>query len=165
MITSVKLTSSKLQYIDSKIKAANRTAAKHNLQPITCESIGFEKREVKVKGHTIIVAFYEVVIKGETPIVDGWVFVASVKHTENGNILRSHSELAVPEIYRSTSSRLCEVCHTSRERSETYIIHKDCEFKQVGSSCLKDFFKADIHAIAKFFDDMLDIIQEARRYG
>lgn len=73
-------------------------------------------------------------------IVNGWKFIASVEHTEKGNILHKACDIEVPERYY-TSKPVCEHCNSKRYRKDTYIVMNEetGEFKQVGKSCLKDF--------------------------
>lgn len=75
-----------------------------------------------------------------TALVNGWRFIASVEHTEHGNIINRIGEIEVPERYY-TSDASCEHCNSKRFRKDTYIVMNDAtgEFKQVGKSCLNDF--------------------------
>lgn len=76
--------------------------------------------------------------------VNGWTFVATIQHTEEGNIIRKVSECHIPVQYRKVS-HICEHCNTVRNRKDTYILHNDTtnEYKQVGRNCLSDFFGHD----------------------
>lgn len=73
-------------------------------------------------------------------VVNGWKFIASVEHTEKGNIINKACDIEVPERYY-TSEPVCEHCNSKRYRRDTYIVMNEetGEFKQVGKSCLKDF--------------------------
>lgn len=75
-----------------------------------------------------------------TAIMNNWEFVASVEHTENGNIITGPQNIEVPSRYY-VSSPICEHCKSNRYRKYTYIVRnkETGEFKQVGRSCLKDF--------------------------
>lgn len=75
-----------------------------------------------------------------TAIINDWKFIASVEHTEKGNIIKSCCEVEVPVKYY-TSKSICEHCNSKRYRKDTYIVQniETGEFKQVGKSCLKDF--------------------------
>lgn len=160
MITDrVKLTEIAMARIADKVKAANRIAKRAGLAPVSMKVVGSEKRIIKINGDDYRLTFYEVEVTGEPIKVEGWEFVASIEHTANGNILHTHSDSHLPEEYRTSSSHLCEVCHTNRERKQTYIVSKDGEFKQVGSTCLKDFFGVNVNAIAKLYDEYFSIGQ------
>lgn len=161
MITdTVHLTAYGLGKVADAVKAANKIAKRAGLQPVSYKVIGSEKRTYKDfnGGWDFQVEWFEVEVSGEPVKVDGWEFLASIEHTENGNIMHSHSQQNLPEQYRTSSSRTCDVCHTNRERKQTYIVCKDGQYKQVGSSCLKDFFGVNVNAVAKLFDEWRDIV-------
>lgn len=84
----------------------------------------------------------EVYLDAPAPIIEGWTFVARIDHAnEVGNIIRSvpNLDIAIPDAYRSARPN-CDHCNHNRQRRDTFLIWKDGEFRQVGSSCLKDFF-------------------------
>jgi len=76
-----------------------------------------------------------------TAKVNGWRFLATLDHTEGGNIIHKMiGDVEVPEKYY-TCEPACDHCNSRRHRKNTYIIYNEDtqEFKQVGSSCLCDF--------------------------
>jgi hypothetical protein len=82
-------------------------------------------------------------VVGQTPQVSGWVFLAALDHTENGNIIsKLNSEVEIPEEY-SYCSNSCDHCGHNRNRKKTYLIKKGETLKQVGSTCLEDFLGKD----------------------
>ena len=94
-------------------------------------------------------------------VLNDWVFVASVNHTEKGNVINSTgSSVEVPARYYTTEP-VCEHCNSRRARKDTYIVMNQVtgEFKQVGKSCLKDFTNGlDAAAIShyySFFDELI----------
>lgn len=104
----------------------------------------------------------EVLVEGSYKIAD-WEFVGTIDFTDNGNIIRLANlsfEGKVPSKYLHTE-KVCEHCHTLRDRKDTYLIHntKTDEFKQVGSKCLLDYTQgldadvcASIMACLEFVD-------------
>lgn len=74
-------------------------------------------------------------------VLNGWRFVASLEHTEHGNII--HAVDGAPDVPSRfyTCKPYCEHCRTSRERKASYIVQEEStgEFKQVGGNCLRDF--------------------------
>lgn len=99
---------------------------------ITFTIDGSEMRENKEE--TVKVFF--VTVEGETPKLNGWQFAAKIEHLPAGNVISGLEE--VPERFR-TVEPICDYCHKKRNRKDTYIVVKDGEYRQVGSSCLKDF--------------------------
>lgn len=104
------------------------------------EEVGETFRELKDEyGDTYTARFVKVDVEGKA-IINNWQFVASVDHTDKGNIINRIGEIEVPEHYY-TSKPVCEHCNSSRYRKNTYIVQNTMtgEFKQVGKSCLRDF--------------------------
>lgn len=104
------------------------------------EEVGEEFRELTDERKNKYTARFVVVDVEGVAVVNGWKFIASVEHTEKGNIIRAACNIEVPERYY-TSSPICEHCKSKRFRKDTYIVMNEetGEFKQVGKSCLMDF--------------------------
>lgn len=125
------------------------------------EQVGETFKEVKdEKGNTHMARFILVEAEG-TAIVNNWEFVATVEHTEKGNVFSGISGIEVPARYYG-SEPVCEHCNTSRYRKYTYIVRnkETGEFKQVGKSCLKDFTNGmSAEAVAQYmsmFDTLIE---------
>jgi len=89
--------------------------------------------------------------------VQGWTFVATIQHTEEGNIIRKVGNAEIPTQYR-TVTNLCEHCNTNRNRKDTYVLsHEDGSYKQVGRNCLADFFGHDALMYAERAQYLTDI--------
>lgn len=129
-----------------------------------------EQREVKVRvvreaeadilpsgatHRTRLVPFVHLTLTGTRPVIAGWEFAATVQHVDGVNILRNcprAEELYIPEIYRTRGS-VCDHCKLDRDRRDTYlVVSGEGEWKQIGSSCLKDFagYHKDPHQIAEY---------------
>ena len=82
----------------------------------------------------------EVFVACPEPKLAGWEFVARIDHAnEAGNIVRTTDVRELPEQYR-TSEPVCDHCGHKRRRRDTFVVFNEAEgFRQVGSSCLKDF--------------------------
>lgn len=131
--------------------------------------VGEEFRDVKnEQGQTETLRFVIVEAEGVAKMND-WRFVASVEHTEKGNILnRADFTVEVPERYYSSKS-VCEHCNTNRVRKDTFIVMNEVtgEFKQVGKSCLADFTGGlSAEAIARYYSYFDELIEgEAVSFG
>lgn len=127
----------------------------------TYEKVGEEFKTLKdERGVEYKAKFILIEAEGKA-VLNDWVFVASVQHTEKGNIINSTGcSIEVPERYY-TSEPICEHCNSKRARKDTYIVMNQVtgEFKQVGKSCLKDFTQGmDASMIAQyysFFDELV----------
>ncbi len=125
------------------------------------EEVSEEFRELTdEEGNTYIARFVIIEAEGVAK-VNGWKFIASVQHTEKGNIISRACDIEVPERYYTTAP-ICEHCNSKRVRKETYIVMNEetGEFKQVGKSCLKDFTQGmSAEAVAQYtaaFEDLIE---------
>ena len=104
------------------------------------EEVGEEFRTVKNDDGTENIVRYVIVEAEGKAVVNGWKFIASLEHTEHGNIINACCDIEVPERYY-TGRPVCEHCGTNRYRKNSFIVMNEetGEFKQVGTQCLKDF--------------------------
>lgn len=106
----------------------------------TYEKTGETYRELTDPfGRKYTARFIQVEAEG-TAVMNGWQFVASVEHTEKGNIINRTCIVEVPARYHF-GQPVCEHCKSRRARKHTYIVRntESGEFRQVGRSCLQDF--------------------------
>lgn len=101
--------------------------------------VGFhreERKDSKFYNQKIM----EVFVACPEPKLAGWEFVARIDHAnEDGNIVRTTDVRELPLEYR-TSEPVCDHCNHKRRRRDTFVVFNEDEgFRQVGSSCLKDF--------------------------
>ena len=123
-------------------KKLNKIAAKCKKygNKFVYEKVGEEYAEYTDEdGSKYTVKYIIVNVEGRA-VINNWKFIASVQHTEKGNIIKKCCDIEVPERYY-TSEPVCEHCNSKRSRKDTYIVQntETGEFKQVGKSCLKDF--------------------------
>lgn len=85
--------------------------------------------------------------------IKGYQFIASIEHTENGNIIsKIPVGYEIPKRYRD-SGHFCDHCKTNRFRKNTFIVfnEKKKTFVQVGSTCIKDYLGINLDLIATRF--------------
>lgn len=100
-------------------------------------------------------------------VINDWEFVASLDHTAQGNIINKAIEIEVPERYYTTAP-ICEHCKTNHARKSTYIVRntKTGEFKQVGTSCLKDFTHGmSAEAVASYQTALQEVSEAQEHFG
>lgn len=122
------------------------------------EEVGEEFKEIKNEyGVNEIIRFVIVEAEG-LAIINNWEFIASMEHTEKGNIINRAVDVEVPERYYNGPCE-CEHCKTKRARKFTYIVRnvETNEFKQVGKSCLQDFTNG---MSAEFAASCMDGVEE-----
>ena len=126
-------------------------------------------REIKIDDNSGVIPFARkrtvkfIVIEAYGKVIfNGWRFIASIEHTNNGNIIRQiDSIVEVPGKYQNAPS-ICEHCKVQRRRNNTYIVlnNETNEFKQVGKSCLKEFTgglsASDVSNYYSYFDSIIE---------
>lgn len=128
----------------------------------TFEKVGEEYKKITTnQGLKYTAKFILVKAEGKA-IVNNWRFVATLDHTPKGNIIRSiGNDIEIPQRYYHCEAR-CEHCHAARARKHTYIVQniETGEFKQVGSSCLKDFTNGlDAETVTRYISYFDQIIE------
>lgn len=119
------------------------------------------------EGEPIIVKYIIVEVSG-LAIHNDWEFVATIDHTDEGNIIRNvNNNISVPERYY-TSDCYCEHCKTDRNRNQTEIIHNTVtgEFMQVGKACVKEYIGGlDASTIAQWIEMFDSVIKGESHTG
>lgn len=129
-----------MERLEKKLQRIANKCKKYG-NDFTYEKVGEEYRVQKDKDGNEYTTRYIIVEAEGKAIVNDWKFIASVEHTEKGNIIKKCcDDVEVPERYY-TSETVCEHCNSRRYRKNTFIVYNEItkEFKQVGKSCLKDF--------------------------
>jgi len=156
-MTTHTIPSNNLATLNDRIDRMNKAAIKLHLAQIVVTETAREVKPQMVNGKEtgLFTEWVTVDVVGESPIINGWTFIAQLAHGEQGNIVRNLSGDPLPESYR-TAPADCDHCHTNRARNETYILRNESsEYKQVGSSCLKDFTgHGDPHSIAAWLENL-----------
>lgn len=81
-------------------------------------------------------------------------FVAKIEVTEEGNIFHTapdYTETLPDELY-SNFEHKCDHCHHNRKRIRYYLVEKDGELLQVGSTCVKEFFGINPQHLLRVFE-------------
>ncbi len=100
-----------------------------------------------------------VTINCPKPSLNGWSFVGRIEHMvaeETGepiNLIYSSPDEEVPALFHERP-QICEHCNTLRLRRDTFIVRKDAEYKQVGSTCLSDFLGVDASSMLAYAEIM-----------
>jgi hypothetical protein len=108
----------------------------------------------------------EVTLTGEPVRFKGWRLVASVDNVEGLPVFRSVPGEDVPVRYREMNPAACEHCGVSRFRTETFIVgNEDGRYMQAGSTCVRDFIGWDVSAVAAYYEDIGNIIDDPDTLG
>jgi hypothetical protein len=168
MIIKRKITvdSDRLVLVQLQIDKLNKKALRLGIEP-TCivsqvDRVIKEKRQNDWTGQTVIVLRPVVdleIVAHELKYGD-YTYVARLDHTVgNLPIIRAVPDEIVPERYHHAQGD-CDHCGIMRQRNTTYIFKDQDGFKQVGSSCLKDFFGIDPTAKLQWFESFYNCMDE-----
>lgn len=140
-----------------EVERLNRRALKLGLTPIVTSTIKDEWRPRPGQAG-VTDRWITAELVGDAPIISGYQFAATIVHEMNGNAiinLMSGFHAQIPPAYKGTGP-WCDHCKTKRQRTDTYLVyHTEHGFKQVGSSCMKDFLgHKSPHAIAAWLEDI-----------
>ena len=155
-----------LSKFEEQIAKLSKKSLKLIGEAISPVIFGYEEKEL-ADGHTHRI--YEVLLTAAAPKMDGWEFVARLDHSnETGTIIRMvpNTIAALPEQFRLAKNTHCDHCNVTRYRRDTFVVRNEetGEFKQVGSTCLTDFFGHDPAKIAKLAE-ILGYAYECGRGG
>lgn len=152
------------QNLDTLLQRLNKLAkrAKRNHLPaITWQEGEIEKVVDEETGKVRV--YHHLTVSGPAPKINGWTFVATLDHVA----LDVSVVKAVPgtieegdlKAYRTANAN-CDHCKKYRPRKDTYVLRSDAgEFKQVGSSCLKDFLG---HASPEMLAEWAEFLADAQ---
>lgn len=144
------------------------------LQPDRVE-IRRERDEFSSEWREVAYRVVDFTVSGEAPkLPGGWRLVATLQHTDAGNLIRTVPGLEgdLPVHFRTADPRHCDHCGKPRSRRDTYVVARDrgeidpsdgrslfpghfqdgLVYRQVGSDCIKDFLGgANPEALAAWF--------------
>jgi hypothetical protein len=152
-----------LAKLDQKAKRILGDEAK-----IYCTVLGFHFLDGEGHHKLQKMKIFEVFVAHPEVKLEGWQYVARIDHSQDiGNVVRTVPGQVVPSRYRD-STPYCEHCNINRLRRDTFIMNYigTENYKQVGSSCLKDFVgHADALKLAKLAELLAIIGDYSRGYG
>ena len=155
-----------MEKLRKKVASITKKAAKYGVE-ITYKEIGAEVKEfTNDYGKKVYREYMVVEAEGEAK-AEGWVFVGTIEHTPQGNILRSvNDDLKIPEKFKDAAP-YCEHCKTRRARKDTYVVYEEefGIFKQVGKSCLKEYTKGLNADMAAFLLQWIDEVEHFQTGG
>jgi hypothetical protein len=153
--------------LQSKLAKLNKRSAKLGTAPISLEVVSTEQVEERIPGwtldngevmewRTVAREYNNVIVHGETPMLNGWQFVATLVHDDEiGTAIQrvpTFGEELDLTAYRTADPSNCDHCGLDRRRRDTFVVYnaETGETKQVGRQCIKDFLGYnDALAVAK----------------
>ncbi|WP_199028442.1 ankyrin repeat domain-containing protein [Ralstonia sp. ASV6] len=156
------------------IARLNKRAAKLGMPMITLEASEpklavFEKVHVydgETRGERVELQACDVKVTGQKPVIAGHRIVGKLEHIPGADapLVRG---LDFPQSYMHCEPN-CDHCQLNRQRVHTFVLQEVAsgEYKQVGQSCLTDFFNGDDPhhqtAMLQLLVEMHDLIDELR---
>jgi hypothetical protein len=135
-----------------------RRADKLGIIPPTYSIIKEEPRPIKLKKERwnevkggmetyyeeVAMIYHHVVIDHpKVQVPGGWEFVASLEHTEEGNITHNIGGQDLPAQYRDCEP-WCDHCQLRRNRKDTFVVvDPQQQYRQIGRNCLAEYLGVD----------------------
>jgi len=158
--TTWKLSDASVVYATELIKKFNKKAAKLGFPEVVLKEIEVvyettQDSQMKYKRTICEINYPEIDIK-----IEGWSFVAIIEPQKTGkNLVKTIPGIDqdLPEEYRE-ANLYCDHCHVDRYRKQTYIITDGKDWKQVGSTCIRDFTgHKNPHSILAYIQALQDL--------
>lgn len=154
-----------------KVAKINKKAAKLGTELITVGLNGITHQvETQTKVGRLTYTVEEVYVQGNTPVINGWEFVAVIRHITGGNefhvVPTVEGELELADY--AFAAKNCDHCNQNRVRNATYLLRstEDGTLKQVGSTCLGDFTGYnDPHAAARACENIFKMFHTFEGYS
>jgi len=151
----------------NQITRINNKIVKSGLIPATITNNGVTDEPYNDALFSYI-RYHKISVTLPKPKINNWHFVGKIKHNETPgavNIFCSIPGEHIPESYRNSESD-CNYCQIKRKRNDTFIVRNEQtgELKQVGSTCLKDFFDgldiSDVLSAFELLDEAENIVKK-----
>jgi hypothetical protein len=139
--TFVAVPAENVDTLSVKLTKLNKKLVRGGLMPVTMKVTN--RRIVKIDGGMIDAV--DVEINGSAEMIEGdWTFIGRIDIEDGAVYTVAAPGREIPSKYREHPSD-CEHCRINRYRAMTYVVQSklDGTMKQVGSTCLADFFGFD----------------------
>lgn len=157
MIKTITIDADRLEIMQGRIAKMNKKAVKLGISEI---SVSMVERNVQVKqvfnGRSIVMlkAVIDLSLSAEVLKYGNYEHIATLDHTVGDLPMVMTVPNKLMPIEYQTADCSCDHCGITRKRNSTYIFKDDAGYKQVGSTCLKEFFGIDPLANLNFFADV-----------
>ena len=155
---SITISLSNFVKFEARLDVLNRKADKLNLDRIKILNLRHFVEKVEQNNRNIFVDKVEITLSNNNPIKFGnYTFIGTIDHNEGfGNIIKNVPNQNIPEKYFEAHSN-CDHCNVNRFRKETFIFKDDNGYKQVGRTCLSEFFGIDPAKRLEFYTSIDEV--------
>ena len=155
--------------VKERIAKMNKKAVKLGIEPAVItdavERLVKYKRFDEVTGETreVVKPLVDVTVSATEIKFGNYTHIATLDHTFGEQpIVNAVPDQIVPERFHSAKP-FCEHCNSSRKRKNTFVFKDESGYKQVGSTCLKEFFGIDPTQKLDWFGEFAGI--DAEEFG
>jgi superfamily I DNA/RNA helicase len=104
------------------------------------DSLGIQPPELHLESLPGYPVRYHVYVHFEPPIINGWTLLGILHHHAGATEAHPSAGKAIPEAYLNAGPD-CDHCGIKQRRKDTFILRNEAaEIRQVGSTCLHNFF-------------------------
>jgi superfamily I DNA/RNA helicase len=104
------------------------------------DSLKINPPELRVESLNSYPVRYRISFSFRPPEINGWRLLGILHHKDHQTEVHPMEGEQVPSQYRNAPPN-CDHCHVDRQRNDTFILQNEAgELKQVGRTCLEDFF-------------------------
>lgn len=133
----------KFEAFQEKINKLNRKAKKLNIPETEYTITNTFEKEFKEGPRKFKIKFNSITIIPHNIKYGNYTFLGTIDRTqENGLFINPVPGQTIPEKYHNSPNH-CDHCNQNRYRTETFIFQDNETTKQVGRTCLKEFFGID----------------------
>jgi hypothetical protein len=148
-----------------RLESLNKKASKLNLDSIKIENERHFLQKIEIDNKTLYIDKVEITISYKNIKYGEYEFIGTIDHNEGcGNLIKTAPNKIIPNNYFNANSD-CDHCNVKRYRTETFIFKDDNGYKQVGRTCLAEFFGIDPLNRLKFYSSINDIGSFDDEYG
>ena len=125
------------------------------------DSLHIPQPQLRVESLTGYPVRYRVRVDFESPEINGWSLIGILHHPSDGNT-EAHPSMGkeIPVTYLSAGPN-CDHCETKQRRKDTFILQNQTgEMRQVGSTCLWDFFGGFNPEALMYFSETIAKLKE-----
>lgn len=168
----------KKSYLEKAIEKLNRKAVKIGCAPMTLtfdnEHV-VEQKKNPITGVKMKLEMVTATLNYIIPIIEGYELIARLDIYPTVNeaevMVSAVPEKIIPAKYQNANSIQCDHCGWKRNRNHSILLQhvESGEYKEVGSTCVKDFFGLDPRGFMMMasinFEDIVGSIDDDKVFG
>ena len=156
MIHTIKIRKSNVDELKKNIEKLNKKARKFGCEEMVLtfdnpSTISYDYHPVTNHHllYPMVIEYVDATLEYEIPMIEGWELIAKldIYPAENKDmvLVSAVPEKVVPAEYQNKAEIHCDHCGWNRNRHHSILIMntESGEYKEVGSTCVKDFFGHD----------------------